>query len=47
MHLNNYHNPEEKKDAINYEKTDLDEILQRLKRILNYLQNPRVSITKT
>jgi len=38
MHLNNYHNPEEKEN-INSEKTDPEDILQKLKDIFNYLQN--------
>ena len=39
MHLNNYHNPQEKTEKISTDKTDPEDILQKLKDIFNYLQN--------
>lgn len=39
MHPNNYHNPEEKTEKTTPEKTDPEDIIQKLKDIFDYLQN--------
>ncbi len=45
MHPNNYHDPEEKTEDISLEKIDPEYVIQKLKSLLNYLQN-KVSLNK-
>jgi hypothetical protein len=46
MHLNNYHNPEEKIGDVNSEKVDLESTIQILTKLLNDLQNSKLIVKK-